>query len=198
MQPHICNYKNKVPLGFVQSVTILHLLRLWQLTSKCPLLIIRTLLTAIIRYVKDILQKTPKSADQVVVQPDGKWDVNSRKENALNPRGANFSDDSDDDDLIEITKNGESIRTATPQMLKQSSISFERPRDVSTSSLPSNASISSKRPHSAVIDLTSSGDEDEEPFAPAPKRLNVNGYGSPFPPAHPYRPPPPPGNIPPR
>lgn len=131
--------------------------------------------------------------DQVVVQPDGKWNVNPKKETKSNHRPTGFSDDSDDD-LVEITKSGDSVRMSTPQTFKTPGSTLPgRPRDASSSStpLPMNGSISGKRTISAVIDLTSSGDEDEEPVAPAPKRLNTTGFGQAFSTASGYRPSPP-------
>jgi E3 SUMO-protein ligase PIAS1 len=130
--------------------------------------------------VKNILKSTSRSIDQVVVQPDGKWDANAKKEVKSNHRSTGFSDDSDDD-LVEVTRSGDSIRLSTPRTVGTPVGSFPgRPRDVSSSSsLPQmNGSVSGKRTISAVIDLTSSGDEDEEPLAPTPKRANVNGFGS--------------------
>lgn len=115
-----------------------------------------------------------------MVQPDGKWDVNAKKEVNSNHRSTGYSDDSDDD-LVEVTKSGDSIRMSTPRTFNPSVNALPgRPRDVSSSSsLPqTNGSISGKRTISAVIDLTSSGDEDDEPVAPTPKRANVNGFGS--------------------
>jgi len=131
------------------------------------------------RYVKDILKKTSRSVDQVTIQPDGKWELNTKKEQSSTPRLNGRASESDDD-LIEITKSGDSFRMATPRAYKtplsqQPSVS----REASTSSVPPRDSNSSgKRPIAAVIDLTSSGDEDEEPVTRAPKRqFTSNGYG---------------------
>lgn len=87
----------------------------------------------------------------------------------------------DDEDLVEVTKSGDSVKmgapraSATPvlQRATPSQPSLSRPQG-SASATPDAprgpASTSSKRPIAAVIDLTSSGDEDEEPIERAPKR----------------------------
>lgn len=106
-----------------------------------------------------------------------------------------YSDNSDDDDLVEITRSGDSVRTSTPQVLKTpASILGGQSREQSTSSVPPNGSISNKRPIAEVIDLTSSGDEDEPPFVRPVKRQmsNINGYATP-PSVPTFRPPPPQG-----
>lgn len=130
--------------------------------------------------MKNILNNTSRSVDQVTVQPDGKWDVNAKKDIKSNHRPSGFSDESDDD-LVEVTKSGDSIRMSTPRNISTPLGSLPgRPRDMSSSSsVPQmNGSVSGKRTIGAVIDLTSSGDEDEEPIAPTPKRANINGFGS--------------------
>ena len=129
------------------------------------------------RYVKDILKKTPTSVDQVTVQPNGKWDVNARKATASHSGPSGFSDDSDDD-LVEVTKSGDSVRMGTPQVFKTPAISLaggSREHSLSGARVPT----SGKRTISAVIDLTSSGDEDDN-IAPPPKRTNtsMNGFGT--------------------
>ena len=145
------------------------------------------------RYVKDILKKTPRSTDQVTVQPDGKWELNAKKETTSNSRSNRFSTDSDDD-LVEITKTGDSVRMGTPQVFKTPAGALPaRSREQSSASLPprDQGSTSGKRPIAAVIDLTSSGDEEDEPLArPTKRQFNtVNGYNTPSSvPA--YRPPP--------
>lgn len=146
------------------------------------------------RYVKDILKKTPKSVDQVIVQPDGKWDVNAKKTTTSNSRSSGLSDESDDD-LVEITKSGDSVRMGTPQVFKNPGATLAgRSREPSSSSTVTKGATGGKRTISAVIDLTSSGDEDDELTAPPPKRTNtnMNGFGSiPSLPTGPaYRPPP--------
>ena len=94
----------------------------------------------------------------------------------------------DDDDLVEITKSGDSVKMGTPRAYGTPIGSVAQGSAPPSGPPKSTASSSStKRPISAVIDLTSSGDEDDEPLArPPPKRQQTNGYGS-MPPV--YRPP---------
>lgn len=81
--------------------------------------------------------------------------------------------DDDDDDLIEISEPGMPIVKQEPG---PTNIALERTPAQSQSreaSTPSSAMrmSSKKRPIAQVIDLTESGDEDEESPAPPPKRL---------------------------
>lgn len=120
-------------------------------------------------YVNQILKNTNKSVDQVTVQPDGKWEHHTKKENT---RPSNGVASDDDDDLVEITKNGDNVTMGAPN-----GYGSQAQRSVSTASVPSRqGATSAKRPINDVIDLTSSGDEDEEP-ARTPKRQHTNGYG---------------------
>jgi E3 SUMO-protein ligase PIAS1 len=130
------------------------------------------------RYVKDILQSTSRSVDQVTIQPDGKWELHSRAEQPSKSNG--FASDDDDDDLIEVTKSGDSVRTSTPRTNgTPTGGPPQRPAESSFSGVPrSSGSTSGKRPISAVIDLTSSGDEDDEPLARSAKR-QYSSYGQP-------------------
>ncbi|KAH8752867.1 PINIT domain-containing protein [Hyaloscypha finlandica] len=135
---------------------------------------------AVDEYVNSILKGTSRSVDQVTIQPDAKWELNNRKEQpASNSRSNGVASDSDDD-IVEITKSGNSVRMGAPAY-KPALGGLSQSRE--SSGTPKNpGSTSSKRPISAVIDLTSSGDEDEEPIR-APKRqlnasTNTNGFSS--------------------
>ena len=129
-----------------------------------------------VRYVQGILTNTPDSADQVTVQPDGKWSLHSRDNPSQSNGVASDDDDDDDDDLVEVTKNGDSVSMGTPQPYGTLSTPYNQ-RSVSTSS-GMQGSVSGKRPIAAVIDLTSDGEEDDEPLARTPKRQNTNGYST--------------------
>jgi E3 SUMO-protein ligase PIAS1 len=109
--------------------------------------------------------------DQVTIQPDGKWDLHTKPEPLSKSNGV-ASDD--DDDLIEVTKSGDSVRVSTP-------CAYGTPaaREPSSTAAMNLGSTSGKRPIAAVIDLTSSGDEDDEPLARPAKRQYNNGYGQP-------------------
>jgi E3 SUMO-protein ligase PIAS1 len=148
-----------------------------------------------VRYVKDILKNTSKSIDQVTIQPSGKWELHVRPEPTSKSNGVASSDD--DDDLIEITKTGDSIRMSTPRTYGTPSgapASSIREASSSSAAQRSQGSTSGKRPITAVIDLTSSGDEDDEPLARQPKRQytgSTNGFVTSSPA---YRPNPSPSN----
>lgn len=149
------------------------------------------------RYVKNILKKTSRSIDQVIIQPDGQWELNDKKkENSRPPpRPSNGVASDSDDDLVEITKSGDSLRMGTPRVVPSLSTSGGYlSREQSSSSVPTRDSMgssSAKRPISAVIDLTETDDEDDGPIAPQPKRqFTGNGYGPPAASTPIYRPPP--------
>ncbi|KAF6843300.1 sumo ligase, partial [Colletotrichum musicola] len=145
------------------------------------------------RYVKEILANTPKSLDQVTIEPDGQWRVNSLQDDkAANGGSGAFEDDDDDDFIIsEVnvvrgrnfeTPNRSIASTATPTTTVISRESSTMPRGL--------GSTSAKRPHTekVTIDLTLS--DDDEPSVPPPKRQQLqppgantytNGYnGQPF------------------
>lgn len=129
--------------------------------------------------MKNILNNTSKAVDQVTIQPDGKWELHIRKE-PVNPSRSNGVGSDSDDDLIEITKEGSSIRMSAPRSNYTPSsvpprLSATPSTMLSQPSDPNSGSAKSgKRPASAVIDLTSSGDEDDEPLAKRP----MNGYST--------------------
>lgn len=135
------------------------------------------------RYVKDILEKTSRDVDQVTVEPEGEWKLNAKPENSSRPRPSFGSDE--DDDLVMVTKSGDNIRfgsastgvTPVPSSLPAQPRNQDQP---SMSSQLRNGAISGKRPAAAVIDLTSSGDEDDQPPAKAPKRLSSGSAISPW------------------
>ena len=120
------------------------------------------------------------------MQPDGTWELRKEPELGAKLNGVASTSD-DDDDLIEITKSGDSVKMGTPRVYGAPPIGVPSTAQSSSRSTPST---SSKRPASAVIDLTSSGDE-EEPIR-APKRP-FTGYPQQTQQATPFRMPPPPG-----
>jgi E3 SUMO-protein ligase PIAS1 len=127
------------------------------------------------RYVRDILKDTSKSVDQVTIHPDGKWELYVRPEPTSKIKGVASSDD--DDDLVEITMSGDSIQMSTSRTYgTPTTAAVLSTRETPSSSVAprSQGSTSGKRPIAAVIDLTSSGDEDDEPIARQPKRQYTN------------------------
>ncbi|KAL8694508.1 MAG: hypothetical protein Q9218_000838 [Villophora microphyllina] len=119
-------------------------------------------------YVDGILKSTPRSVDQVTIEPDGKW-LQLTEGALLTKRDHDSS--SDDEDLIELkdpprvaavkseTMNGAgSMRTPPTSSREQSSSSVPPP------------SGGTKRSMSTVIDLVSD-DEDEENQRPSKRPL---------------------------
>ena len=137
--------------------------------------------------MKDILKHTSRSVDQVTIQPDGKWELHTKIEPS---RKSNGFASSDDDDLVEITESGDSVKISTPRSYS-TPLGGMPPRaheQAPSSAAPrGSSSTSNKRPIAAVIDLTSSGDEDDQPLVRAPKRQH-SGYADASPTV--YRPPP--------
>jgi E3 SUMO-protein ligase PIAS1 len=125
------------------------------------------------QYVDDILKSTSSDIDQVTVEPDGVWSKPSDSD-ATKLGGMTPTSDDDDDDLIEINEPG---IPAVKQEPGAPNIALERTPAQSQSqsreaSTPSSAMrmSSKKRSIAQVIDLTESGDEDEESPVPPPKR----------------------------
>ncbi|KFH42437.1 E3 SUMO-protein ligase-like protein [Hapsidospora chrysogenum ATCC 11550] len=151
---------------------------------------------AVDEYVKDILQRTPKSLEVVTIEPNGQWSIKSAEQE--NGRSANANPSAEGDDEIEIQEvtvvGGR--RQDTPKN-PTSGQTIGTPVSTNRSSAPRGAgSTSSKRPAPAVIDLTlSSDDEDDEPRPAKRQNRNTNGlrestgdglgFFSPTPPQHP-------------
>jgi E3 SUMO-protein ligase PIAS1 len=135
------------------------------------------------RYVKDILQNTPSSLEQVTIEPNGRWRLSNNDGNSRQSNGASVhaADDDDDDDLeiSEVNVIG-GRRLETP---KTAATSMSTPASGAGSATPSGGprgmgSTSQKRPAPAVIDLTlSSDDDDDEPIQRPAKRQNTNSNG---------------------
>ncbi|PFH56864.1 hypothetical protein XA68_15846 [Ophiocordyceps unilateralis] len=133
---------------------------------------------AVDNYVKDILDNTPKDLESVTIEPNGRWRIKSSHEdypNALN--GSSY----DEDELVELSETNvhggrqmETSRTMTPNI--------RTPVSNGSASMPRGAAtLSAKRPASAVIDLTE--DSDDEALQLPQKRQNTavngryNGFG---------------------
>ncbi|KAK2681665.1 PINIT domain superfamily [Fusarium oxysporum f. sp. vasinfectum] len=138
---------------------------------------------AVDAYVKDILEKTPKSQETVTIEPNGEWHLKSIDDSSQghtngNSSYANAFDDDDDDLVISEVNSIGHRRLETPKISTPTiSTPVTAGRDVSSSAGPRGiASTSAKRPMAAVIDLTLSDDDDDLP--PPPKRQNtsMNGY----------------------
>jgi E3 SUMO-protein ligase PIAS1 len=101
--------------------------------------------------------------EQVSIEPNGNW----RPVSLDTPQGqaSGSEDGEDDDDLIEIqepTKMGpiRSNMSWTPSSLTRTPPASSREQSITSASVRSS---SSKRPASAVVDLTLSSDDDEPP-----------------------------------
>ncbi|SMQ53175.1 unnamed protein product [Zymoseptoria tritici ST99CH_3D7] len=130
------------------------------------------------KYFEDILQRTPTSIEKVDIEPNGEWKVIKEEEdvpqNGASSKANRASYDDDfDDDLIELsdeeTKPPNGLVKAvqgigTPGIFSPSG-AFNTPPLSSRgpSAAPSLQSAGTKRPGSAIIDLTFSDDEDEPP-----------------------------------
>ncbi|OBT89832.1 hypothetical protein VE02_00869 [Pseudogymnoascus sp. 03VT05] len=126
-------------------------------------------------YVRDIITNTPRSVDQVTIEPDGKWSTNTRTPSPS--KGNQDFDIEGDDDIIEIKDSKFlSIRNhstpGTSASTPPTSLYSREPSTAMSAPRPSN-----KRPASSVIDLTLS-DEDDEPISRAPKRQSTAAFGT--------------------
>lgn len=174
------NCRSRLRRGRVPCVLNRPASSLCRLTSSSPppVRICGTFANLFHRYVDDILHSTSSRVDQVTVEPDGVWSTPTDSD-ATNAGGMTpTSDDDDDDDLIEITEPGLPSVKKEPgnQEFGLPSIALERTPAQSKSreaSTPSSVirQSSKKRPVSQVIDLTESGDEEDNSPAPAAKRL---------------------------
>ncbi|KAF2143038.1 uncharacterized protein K452DRAFT_326218 [Aplosporella prunicola CBS 121167] len=143
---------------------------------------------AVDQYVQDILQKTSSSVEKVTIEPDGKWTpgdrVESQTRNGTSDNGA--GDDSDDDDLVEISD----YRVANlKQEQSQTPVSGAHTppgssREQSAAAAPATNSRSKRK--SEVIDLTLS--DDDEPPRPAKRQAYNTPNSLPDSAPRPFRP----------
>lgn len=149
------------------------------------------------KYFEDILQKTSSSIEKVDIEPNGEWRVikeeeDSQPRNGTKAARAPYDDDFDDDDLIDITDeqikqpNGAVAAVRASTNMPSPAFPMNTPplssRDVSRAPSMASTQVGSKRPASAVIDLTFSDDEDEPPRS-AKRHTTSTHYGTS---AHPY------------
>lgn len=129
------------------------------------------------QYILDILNTTSKDAEQVTVEPDGRWHLGQSSNSTPVPtnnkkRKLNHTPDSDDDDLLIIgddqpVMNGSHLtQTLTPSSVRTPPVNGRE------SSVATNQSTS-KRRHE-VIDLTLSDDEEDQDARPPVKRASVS------------------------
>lgn len=175
------SYKSKLQHGLVLSATNpLHLntcrsISQWVLTNKSVLQ-----LKMDSRYVADILKSTPKSVDQVTIEPNGHW--SQALGAAPSPTLTNGHTRSDwDDDLVEIqdlprVASVKTEITREPGLMRTPPIS-SREQSASSLTLPLS---NKKRSVGHIVDLTLSSDEDDEPPR-GPKRQIIHKSSSGFP-----------------
>ena len=124
------------------------------------------------RYVADILKSTPKSVDQITIEPNGTW--SQATGGAPSPRTSNGRTSSDgEEDLVEIRDLPRlaSVKTEVsrePPLMRTPSMS-SREQSTSTAILPLS---SNKRSAGQIVDLTLSSDEDDDPPR-GPKRQQL-------------------------
>ena len=133
-------------------------------------------------YFQEILDRTPVTTEKVDIEPNGQWKVikdedddDEQQADGTSSKRARASYDDDFDDLVEIdqpeSKKVNGIKRASYQSLASpigggASISLNTPPVTSREASVAGSSTgraASKRPQSAVIDLTLSDDEDDQP-----------------------------------
>lgn len=135
-------------------------------------------------YFQEILDATTASTEKVDIEPDGQWKVikdddDDEGQGAGKKRRADYDSDFDDD-LVEVEQPGLKQNGVKRESMSQSGPN-KRPavldtpplssREPSVGQSASSAQRSNKRPQSAVIDLTLSDDEDEQPVRPAKRSV---------------------------
>lgn len=124
------------------------------------------------QYVADILKSTPKSVDQVTIEPNGTWSQTAG--GAPSPRTSNGRTSSDgEEELVEI-RDLPRFTSVKAEVFREPGLMRTPPissREQSTSSAPMPSS-SNKRNAGQVVDLTISSDEDDDPPR-APKRQQL-------------------------
>ena len=132
---------------------------------------------AVDEYVREILDRTPSSVDQVTIEPDGQWSFSniskngsaSKRKRDEDSEDDDYDDDNESDDLVEISDpRVQSIKNESP--ITPFSLARTPPTlsfDMSASHSSSAVRTGQKR-RSEVIDLTLS--DDEEPPRPAKRQ----------------------------
>lgn len=117
------------------------------------------------------MRSTPKSVDQVTIEPNGTW---SQTAGAPSPRTSNGRTSSDgEEDLVEI-RDLPRLASVKTEVSRETGLMRTPPtssREQSTSSAPLPPS-SNKRSAGQVVDLTLSSDEDDDPPR-GPKRQQM-------------------------
>lgn len=181
MQRHICNFKNKDHNGCAQFAINRRRMSILPLTSKLraiPLYIDSRVLNQPDRYVRDILDNTPKSLETVTIEPNGRWTTKSADADHFPSSNSTVFGADDEIEISDVAVVGGGRSYDTPkQSVTALGTPVSAPRGGSSSTPRATGSTSAKRPATEVIDLTLSSDEDDEPVQRPTKRQNTaNGY----------------------
>ena len=118
---------------------------------------------------------TGVSVEQVTIEPNGKWTVNSKSECSPRRNGASSSTD-EDEDLVEIkdarVTSLKEEAPYTPLVMSRTPPSSSREPSIASGSI---RSTTGKRPIGQVIDLTFSDDDDDEPPRAAKRHTSYGG-----------------------
>lgn len=116
---------------------------------------------AVDEYVRDILDNTPKSLENVTIEPNGQWSTKSVEQNkSYSTKATPFDDDGDEVEICEVTVTGRRLDMAKfPTPASSTPGPAPRPSSAAPRGL---ATHSGKRPISQVIDLTLDSDEDKD------------------------------------
>ncbi|CAJ2509901.1 Uu.00g058010.m01.CDS01 [Anthostomella pinea] len=137
---------------------------------------------AVDEYVRDILENTSQSLEQVTIEPDGQWKTQSSQPERKQSRYSGVSTSIDDDDDVPVVTNSRGYGNGAFGGPSGGLSAYNTPTNASMANgTPSSASRepssaprsgSHKRPAPEVIDLTLSSDEDDAPLVRPPKRQN--------------------------
>ena len=120
----------------------------------------------------------------MTIEPDGRWlmkNAEDERHSQSQANGTSLNDDDDDDwEISEVSVVG-GRRFETPKNPTPSTgTPVSAPRDSASLGPRGIATTSAKRPAAAVIDLTLSSDDDDEPISRPAKRQNTsNGHNGP-------------------
>lgn len=133
------------------------------------------------KYFEEILQNTPRSIEQVIIEPNGEWRVVEDDEEkglsnaAKGAARASYDDDFDDDDIIELDAAQKAVVKKDPNQAALNAFSTPPLSSREPSVAQSHTQAGNKRA-STVIDLTLS-DDDDEPIRPN-KRTRLDDQSS--------------------
>ncbi|KAK5166233.1 E3 SUMO-protein ligase pli1 [Saxophila tyrrhenica] len=143
-------------------------------------------------YFQEILKAAPASIEKVDIEPNGEWKVIKEEEDSqtggpANKPRASYDDDFDDDfddDIVELDQpvskpvNGVKRESQSQASLGGRPTALDTPplssREPSVAQSATSAQRGSKRPQSAVIDLTLSDDDDDQPVRSARRTNTIN------------------------